>query len=489
MKLLIHIKYLPFAFFRRLRSLIVFPMSIVLLISCNKLVQVSAPKNSITTEEVFSDSADAAAAISGIYSNLIYGGTGGVSFGSGSFSIFCGLSADELLPFFSGGGSYFQFSSNKLLYNNGNIYSFWSQGYTYLYQANAAIEGLQASKTIDQSTKDRLIGEAKWIRAFINFYLVNVFGDIPLVTSTSYLTNQVKSRTSTAQVYQSIVDDLKAAQSSLPVDYSSSGGEKIRANKWAATALLARVYLYLGDFGNAEAQASTIINSGVFSLDKDLNNVFLANSTEAILQFGIVTNLNVSTGNLLPEGYVLIPYPAQPAPYYVTPELLSAFENGDLRYSAWLDSTSYNGTTYYYPYKYKNGILQYDPTAQATEYYMVMRLAEQYLIRAEAEANGATGGDAAAVADLNIIRGRAQLTPLSTALNHDSVVVAVAHERQIELFSEWGHRWFDLKRTNQANSVLGSISYKQPWKPNQLLYPIPYSELQGDPNLIQNPGY
>jgi hypothetical protein len=126
----------------------------------------------------------------------------------------------------------------------------------------------------------------------------------------------------------------------------------------------------------------------------------------------------------------------------------------------------------------------------ATEYYMVLRLAEQYLIRAEAEANGAGGGTAAAIADLNVIRGRAGLPALSPSLTPAQVITAVAHERQTELFAEWGHRWLDLKRTGQAGAVLSVIPLKQPWLgAYQLLYPIPFTETQDDPNLVQNPGY
>ena len=117
---------------------------------------------------------------------------------------------------------------------------------------------------------------------------------------------------------------------------------------------------------------------------------------------------------------------------------------------------------------------------------MVLRLAEQYLIRAEARAeqNNLTG----AVADLNIIRNRAGL-PNTTAVTQGDILTAIMHERQVELFSEWGHRFFDLKRTGQANTVLGAIASKQPWNTNQLLYPIPVSETTNDAFLQQNPGY
>jgi hypothetical protein len=116
-------------------------------------------------------------------------------------------------------------------------------------------------------------------------------------------------------------------------------------------------------------------------------------------------------------------------------------------------------------------------------------LAEQYLIRAEAEANGANGGTTAAINDLNVIRIRAGLSDYAGIADQDSVLNAIYHERQIELFGEWGHRWLDLKRIGQAHKILNTIPYKQPWNDNQLLYPITFSELTTDPNLTQNPGY
>ena len=116
---------------------------------------------------------------------------------------------------------------------------------------------------------------------------------------------------------------------------------------------------------------------------------------------------------------------------------------------------------------------------------MILRLAEQYLIRAEARAQ--QGNLTGAIGDLNIIRERAGLPDLSTALTQDKVIAAVMQERRIELVSEWGQRWLDLKRTGQVDSVLSKI--KPTWKINGQLYPIPQSELTNDPNLVQNPGY
>jgi hypothetical protein len=117
---------------------------------------------------------------------------------------------------------------------------------------------------------------------------------------------------------------------------------------------------------------------------------------------------------------------------------------------------------------------------------MVLRLAEQYLIRAEAHAQQKNVSGAAD--DLNKLRTRAGLSN-TTAATQDDLLAAVAHERQTELFAEWGHRWFDLKRTGKAEEVLSTITTKQPWSNNKLVYPIPSMDVINDPSLKQNDGY
>jgi starch-binding outer membrane protein, SusD/RagB family len=170
---------------------------------------------------------------------------------------------------------------------------------------------------------------------------------------------------------------------------------------------------------------------------------------------------------------------------YFTTSLIAAFDSGDQRRVSWIDSTIYRGVKYYFPYKYKLGPAQSIPNGSYSEYYMVLRLAEQYLIRAEAEAQL---GDANAVTDLNTIRNRAGLTNYSGSADKDSLLNAIYHERQVELFVEWGHRWLDLKRIGQAITVL-SASKGFEISSDALLYPIPPGDLQTDPNLTPNPGY
>src|SRR5580658_3198929 len=200
----------------------------------------------------------------------------------------------------------------------------------------------------------------------------------------------------------------------------------------------------------------------------------------------------VNAGQNTPDALEFVLPPSVPDgvnyPVYLDTLLLNAFEPGDQRRANWVDSVMANGMTYYYPYKYKalvsqpvNGVFP-----PPTEYATVLRLGEQYLIRAESEANGTAAGIDSAIVDLNVIRGRAGLPPYSGGTDAASVLTAILHERRVELFSEWGHRWFDLKRTGNASSVMGvpgnaCKNKGGTWNSYDSLYPIPQSEINMDP--------
>ena len=154
-----------------------------------------------------------------------------------------------------------------------------------IYKSNAIIEGLSSSSGVSENLKNQLMGEAKFVRAFCHFYLVNLWGDVPLILTTDYKTNNSILRTEKGQVYQQIIADLKDAQGLLANDYSFSDNQRIRANSAVATALLARVYLYKEDWANAEAEATAVINNTAqYNLEPNLANVFRTTSKEAILQ-------------------------------------------------------------------------------------------------------------------------------------------------------------------------------------------------------------
>lgn len=469
---------------------VLFVISLFSMVSCRKALAVDQPINEITTTQVFSSDQVATSAMDGIYGSMMNGSyVSGVGYSNGFTTIWCGASADELL-FYSVSTLNNQFENNQLQSNNSSVnLGLWEQPFTTIYSANAMIEGLAAPNGVHDSVINELTGEAEVVRAFVNFYLVNLFGNIPLVTTTNFLKTELLPQTPSTQVYQQIIADLKDAQRRLPGNYSVGFGQRIIPNRYAAAALLARVYLYINDWPDAVSEADSVIaNSSQYSL-APLSGVFLANSSEAIWQLEPDPNIGLRF-NVTPEGYLLIPNTNISHPFaYLTPQLLNAFDSGDQRFTNWLDSTSYGGTTYYYPYKYKTGSAQYASGGPVTEYYMMLRLGEQFLIRAEAQAHGAGGGIGGAISDMNMIRVRAGLSPYAGPTDTTDVLDSIYHERQVELFSEWGHRWLDLKRTALASNVLGSIASKQPWSNDALLYPIPYSELVTDPNLTQNAGY
>jgi hypothetical protein len=454
-------------------------LSAILSAGCKKLVEIKPPTYSIQTQQIFADSPDALAALDGIYTKIINQG-GDLNIGSGGLTIYPGSSADELLPFQSQGD---QWSTNTLL-SNGPSGRFWGDGYPLIYAVNAILEGLNNSATLSQQAKNEFSGQAKFMRAFLYFYLINCYDDVPYLTSSDFRVNAQAARTPKQLIYDSILLDLKSAQSLLRTDYSFSDGERIRPNALAATALLSKVLLYNGHWQEAMDAATALIdNTAFFSLNPDLNAVFLANNQEAILQWKL--NTKFQPFNATPEGYNLVVPDRTYYPfYYLTMQLLGSFENGDHRFINWKDSTIFNGVVYYYPYKYKIGPSQASPGSEPTEYYMVLRLAEQFLIRAEARMQ--LGDLEGAKSDINAIRVRAGLsnTPAGTK---EEIFSAIMHERQTELFAEWGHRWFDLKRTGTIDAVLGAE--KPGWKSYQQVYPIPFSQKKLNPNLTQNPGY
>ena len=456
--------------------------------ACTKLVSIPPPINTITTEQVFSTDKQATSAMSEVYYGMINTGfTEGSPIFSGGMTWFGGASADEMNFLEQGDAANIQFQNNALLSSNYVVqYNFWKAIYTTIYQCNAVLAGVQSSNSIHDSVKNELTGEAEFTRAFCYFYLVNLFGPVPLVTSVNYSKTSLLAQSSISTIYSSIVADLIDAQSRLPADYSvSQDNQRIIPNKWAATALMARVYLYTGDYANAISQSSSLLNNKSLFALTDLGSVFLTTSTEAIWQ--LQQSNSSYPFNATVEGARTIPNDSTSPPFvYLTDTLLASFEPGDQRRIQWVDSTDYLGTYYYYPYKYKVSSNQGQPGDPYTEYYTVLRLAEQYLIRAEANLNAGNLG--AAISDLDTMRVRANLPPYSGPMKNDSIMMAIEHENQIEFFGEWGHRWLDLKRWKSAAGVLSSDKGHSVTA-DALLFPIPFQELTTDPNLIQNTGY
>lgn len=445
--------------------------------SCKKFVEIDSPRTDLIKATVFASDATAEAAMLDIYYRS--GNSSDFSFSAGSFISISHLGAicsDEEINYYTGGPEFTaevkQFADNAILSDNSNLLRLWSGFYSCLYGVNAIIEGLALpSSQVSENKKKQLEGEAKFIRAFCYFYLVNLWGDVPLITSTGYQVNNTMTRTAEEEVYGQIIKDLTDAQNLLPDDYSFAGNQRIRANKYAAIALLARAYLHKGEWANAEQQATQVINAtALYGMTVNLAEVFRITSSEAILQFWSESTANErSLFNVVSTG---------PSYGSLRPAIANSFEAGDQRWAVWGRSRIINNVTYYYSLKYLTF-----PTPPI-DYFTVLRLAEQYLIRAEARAqlNNTDG----AKSDINVIRHRASLgdTP---ANDKASLLLAVEEERKHEFFNEWGHRWFDLKRSGRADAVLASV--KSQWKSTAALFPIPQVQIVNNPAVTQNPGY
>ncbi|MES2456826.1 MAG: RagB/SusD family nutrient uptake outer membrane protein [Bacteroidota bacterium] len=449
------------------------------LISCAKFIEIDPPKEYITAEAVFKGDETATSAVIGMY-NAMANSSSYASGASSSVTSITGTSSDELVGYSS---NLLEFYGNEISTVNSDLSSsLYATPYKIIYTANTILEALEISDEITPPVKTQLKGEALFVRAFTNFYLVNMYGAIPLHLVADYRISQVAGRTPENEVYKQILTDLISAENLLSDAYPSTG--RVRPNKSAAQALLARTYLYLRDWQNAEKYSSMVIGKTTTYSLVNLDAVFLADSKEAIWQ------LFPTAGNNAEDARTFIPASLTTQPSFVSLSkdlAINGFEANDKRQSSWIKSFTIGAITYYYPFKYK-----VRSATTPTEYSMVLRLAEQYLIRAEARINQGTID--IGIGDLNVIRQRPvngmttnTLLPLPATLSKTEALLAVEQERKVELFSEWGHRWFDLKRTGRVNDVMGKIKSK--WQTNDQLYPIPNDEISRNKNIAQNLGY
>lgn len=445
---------------------------IILLIStqCTEFIEVKPPQTSLVKETVFSSDATADAAVTDVYYQLqssIFA-SGGIY----SITYLATLLSDEQKNFYSSasaaGIEFQQFNDNAVLPNNSIIMYVWSDLYNVIYKCNAILEGLNTTSSLTPTIKLQLEGEARFVRAFCYFYLVNLWGDVPYVTTTNYEINRDIKRSLQSEILLSLEEELISASEKLPPDFERYRSERVRATRWAAKTLLARVYLYEKKWSDAEIIAGEVISTqSLFKLIQP-EEVFQTNSNEAILQLW---------SPLRPKEYGTFLFSRNPTFGALEKNFAENFEQEDARRAMWVDLAP---SGYYRVRKYS------DPSSSpAKQYSTVFRLAELFLIRAESrfQQKNFEGG----VNDLNVIRSRAGLPEL-TLVNETNALNYVMIERKSEMFAEWGHRWFDLKRTGKAEDFLAPI--KTGFKPSSLLLPLPQQEIRNNPAILpQNPGY
>lgn len=442
---------------------------LILLLGCDS-IEVDTPSHLLSGENVYTDAKTVEAAMIAIYANLrdsglLTGTPQGISTLMGNY-------ADELDYYSAIRLAEEPFNKNSLSAAEPTIAELWNGAYNQIYQANAILEGVRDSRFFTVEEQNQFTGESLFVRALIHFYLVSLYGDIPYITTTNYLENKIVSRMPEQEVYSAIVEDLMAAQELLPeMDVTA---QHLRPNKYTALALLARVHLYTNNWELANQYSSVVIDNNGW--EENIENVFLNTSSSTLWQF----SPNEEGGNTL-EANTFIILSAPPSERALSNRVVEAFEAEDLRRAHWVGEISDGTTTWFFPYKYKVGL----GAGTSQEYSIVFRMAEQYLIRAEARTM--LGDLAGAQTDINKIRNRAGLADTS-AFSEAELLKAIRQERQVELFTEFGHRFFDLKRWGLLDEFLNGV--KPGWNATDRVLPLPEKELLVNPNLQpQNDGY
>lgn len=463
----------------------------VLSTGCEKyLNNTQLPAGTIAGSDAFVSDNSVSAIVTGNFLNL--SGSAIFSGGTGSnIAYLTALYTDETMPIATTNTTALAFYTNNI--NTGNT-SHWSDLYAKIYAVNAAIEGIK-NATVTLYSKNQWLGESYFTRALLYFYLVNLYGDAPLALTTDYKLNGSLPRSPKSEVYQQIITDLKEAQTLLGDDYKDGYGVKtvprVRPNKAAATAFLAKVYLYTKNWEQAEAAATSVLSNTAYKLSP-LSQVFIADnnanketiwalatrSDEKAYEYGFYNNGMPATVTKDPAlTYIVLAA--------LSSQMLNSFEANDKRFTTWVRSTIYTGVTpaitYYFPDKFKSA-------AVGAERLVVLRLADLYLVRAEARVQRNNTGDARS--DLDSVRVRAGL-PVTTATSQTDLLTAIAKERRVEFFTECSNRFFDLKRTDAIDGVMKLVAPLKggSWETFKQLLPIPESDLRLNPALTPNPGY
>jgi hypothetical protein len=429
--------------------------------SCEDFLDVS-PRNAIPSGKAITDAGTLRAAILGAYSSL-------QDYYSGNYVSLGAMPADYVS--YNGTLSqYLQLDQNAIPNDNVITVAVYQDIYQAINSANSIIDatGSLNDPLLAQAEKENILGEACFIRALGYFDLARGWGGVQIQlkpTTSLEALNGIK-RSSLAQTYDQVLADLTQAESLLPEDASTRN----RAQKSTARALRARLHLYREQWEEAEKYATQVIDNPKYALTEPYGAFFTAPflTEESVFELSFSLNDRNNYWNMWFPASLGGQYTLKPSDKVVA--LLNDPETGGNRNAA-IAGTDDN----------VYGRL-YNTAGQAIDPAYVIRIAELYLIRAEARAKKASPDLQGAAADLNKVRERAGI-PAWTDLNDASRLVrAIEDENGIEFAFE-AHRWFDLVRTKRAGEVLG-ITQADFW-----LFPIPSSDILSDPDVTQNPGY
>jgi starch-binding outer membrane protein, SusD/RagB family len=439
----------------------------ILTSACEKLVEVDAPTNQIGTDQVFEDLQTANSALEYLYAKLRTQSviSGGSNYGA---SVLLESYADNL-DYYGSNQYLLEVNQDQIQETNTFISSIWNTAYLQVYYANSIIHGVENSTGLSAVDKKRIKGEALLIRSLIYFYLQQLFGDIPYTTSTDYEYNSTLCKTDGETILTLLEGDLKEASFLMQDDYRNDA--RIYPNRKAAQLMLARIYALREEWSLTEKMADTILLSPLYQFQTDINEVFHKSGTHIIWQMEPSTS-----GNDEASFYYFAN--AAPQSYALTQNLVNIFSDDDLRKQAWIKQVTYNSSVYYRANKYK------DRTTSPTEYPIVFRLEEVYLIMAESMAMQNRFDEA--LPYLNATRERAGLTAI-TSLSGDDFINELMAEKRREFFCESGHRFIDLKRWGKLDEL---SALKTGWEDYKQVWPLPQSEMLLNLNLSpQNSGY
>jgi hypothetical protein len=442
-------------------SLSLLVSAVVSLPSCEDFLDVS-PQNSIPSDKAITDAGTLRAAIIGAYNSL-------QGYYSGNF-VSLGVMPADYVSYNGTLNQYLQLDQNAIPNDNVITVSVYQWIYRAINSANSLIDaiGKLNDPLLSQTERDNILGEAYFIRALGYFDLARGWGGVQIQLKPTSSLEALKGikRSSLEQTYDQVLADLVEAESLLPEDASTRN----RAQKSTARALRARLHLYREQWEEAEAYATEVINNTKYALVKPYGAFFTAPflTEESVFELSFSLNDPNSYWNMWFPASLGGQYTLKPSEKAV--KLLNDPEIGGNRNAA-IAGTDDN----------VYGRL-YNTAGQSIDPAYVIRIAELYLIRAEARAKKASPDLQGAADDLNKVRERAGIPAWAEQNSASRLIQAIEDENGVEFAFE-AHRWFDLVRTKRAGEVLG-ITQTNFW-----LFPIPSSDILSDPDVTQNPGY
>lgn len=429
-------------------------------LSCKKYLDL-APNNAISSANAIVDVGTARAAIIGAYDRV-------QGYYEQNYPTLGTVPADNVM--FNGTLSqYLQLDQNAISPDNVTTVDAYQGIYAAINSANSVITEVPTVKdpALSSSEKDEIVGEAYFIRALAYFDLARGWGGVQLQMSPikDLSTLAGVKRSSLDGTYDQVLEDLEKAEILLPDDATTRN----RAQKSAVWALRARLHLYRKQWSDAITYATKVIENPKYALVKPYSTFFTPPflSSESVFELTFSTNDKNNFWNLWYPSSLGGKYTLKPSATIIK-KLNDPGIGGSRR-----ALISGNGSSTY-------GVL-YNSISSGADPSYVIRIAELYLIRAEARAQ--TDDLEGALLDLNKIRERSEV-PSSTAVTKEEIIQAIEDENSVEFAFE-AHRWFDLTRTGRAGEVLG-ITDKKYW-----LFPLPYQDVLSDPDLngSNNPGY